>query len=758
MSGFALRDEQAHIVEDYRGGYAAIAAVPGAGKTTTLSALAAKLIGEIGPRQRVVIVTYQNAAVANFQRAVTQRLHERGMPPRGFVVRTLHSLANEVLQSVRHRAELDTGVRIVDDSDAKRIIDDLTLQMKQRHRESLRLMLVDEEAEVTSRWPQGDTRLFEEIVRVALRELRTTSGLDIDAFRERHAGYGRWLPFVLDVCCEFQQALREQGLLDYDGLIVRAVDALERDEELRLRLRRRWPFILEDEAQDSTPLLERMLRLIAGEPGNLMRVGDPNQSILSTFTSSDVEGLRRWMADEQVATYHLTSSSRSTRPIIDLANRFVISVRQEFPEPAVRDVALEHQLIQPVYGQRGLLVNPAEPRDAGRGVTTREFETTQQEREAVIGRALAYLRRYPDRTAAILVGSRENGYEYATDVTTGESGHEPFPDSHVIRLLGDQDGRQVGLIGRLLPIIDFLTMPHVSSNLFEMLTLWSPLGSDDRVVQAVRAAHEDSRFTDAAVLYPEDESALSVLLRLPVELQPEEEQTLSRLRSASGWLANRLARPAELLSLISATIGIDDQERLLMDAVITTVESTEIDPSKNRLEQLRATLKELHQRQRRLRGTHDEHEIKIEPGTLTISTRHQAKGLEWDVVFAVGCDDFWFKGDLTAPRRNQRAVLGFFDPVLAMRAELEFAVQGRGRPSDDDIRELTDRVSIAEIAEGLRILYVTITRAKQAIWLSWHRVGDYQGQRSERKQSPVFPLLEDLVREVQEEAAGVAAD
>jgi len=751
MSAFVLRPEQQAIVDDYTGGYAVISAVPGAGKTTTLSALAAKLIAGIQPRQRVVIVTYQNAAVANFQRAVTRRLEERGELPRGFVVRTLHSLANEVLQSVRHRAELDVGVRVIDESDAQRLLDEAIAAMKFQHRDLLRDLLVDDEAATSSRFPQGDTRLFEDVIRAALLELRTISS-DIAAFQERADGYGRWLPFVLDVCCAYQQALREQGLLDYDDLIVRAVDALEHDPDLCQRLRQRWPYLLEDEAQDSNPLLERMLRLIAGEDGNLVRVGDANQSILTTFTSSSVEGFRRWLADEQVRQYTLTVSNRSTGPITDLANRFVRRVHDEFPVEEAR-TALQQQAIRPVIDPDGTLQNPPTPTDPGLGLAAREFNRTEEERDEVLRRALAYLRRYPDRTVAVLVGSRDNGYEYAE--TAREMG---FPDDRIIRLLSDRDGRQVGLIGKVIPIIDFLADPDQNFWLQDALASWSGAGPDDRVVEAIKALKHRQDVSLRDVLYPPVGGNLEAMLDLPEDLLPEERQTVRRLQAVPDWLENRHSQPGELLSLIAATAELDDQERQLMDAIITTIESVPPDPHLSRLAHLRALLKELQGRQRRLRGTHDQHEIRIEPGTLTVSTRHQAKGLEWDVVFAIGCDDFWFKGTTDYPRRTMRPYLGQFDPVLVVRTELQFAADGRwAYPSDEDLEQVTRQQAIDEISEGLRILYVTITRARLAIWLSWHRDGTFNDQRSPRQESPVFPLLAGLIDEVQKESASVVA-
>ena len=70
-----------------------------------------------------------------------------------------------------------------------------------------------------------------------------------------------------------------------DDLIRLALEALQLDGEYLKRLQARWPYILEDEAQDSSRLQEEILRLLAGESGNWVRVGDPNQAIYETFTT-----------------------------------------------------------------------------------------------------------------------------------------------------------------------------------------------------------------------------------------------------------------------------------------------------------------------------------------------------------------------------------------------------------------------------------------------------------------------------------------
>ncbi len=90
-----------------------------------------------------------------------------------------------------------------------------------------------------------------------------------------------------------------------------------------LRLRKRWPYVLEDEAQDSSQLQEKILRLLVGEQGNWVRVGDPNQAIYDTFTSADPRFLRDFLEEQGVTAVDLPESGRSQPAIIEVANYLV---------------------------------------------------------------------------------------------------------------------------------------------------------------------------------------------------------------------------------------------------------------------------------------------------------------------------------------------------------------------------------------------------------------------------------------------------
>src|SRR5512137_2380047 len=102
---FKPRPGQAEVLT-YTGGRMGISAVPGSGKTHTLSCLAAQLVADpsLQEDQEVLIVTLVNSAVLNFSSRIAAFIQEKGLLPNyGYRVRTLHGLAHDI---VRERPSL----------------------------------------------------------------------------------------------------------------------------------------------------------------------------------------------------------------------------------------------------------------------------------------------------------------------------------------------------------------------------------------------------------------------------------------------------------------------------------------------------------------------------------------------------------------------------------------------------------------------------------------------------------------------------
>ena len=122
MSDFQPREGQKKVLA-YRGGRMGISAVPGSGKTRTLAELAALLVAEqIEDGQEVLVVTLVNAAVDNFRQQINDAIKKRSLLPNyGYRVRTLHSLAHEIVRERPGLVGLADDFGIIDDNEFPRL-------------------------------------------------------------------------------------------------------------------------------------------------------------------------------------------------------------------------------------------------------------------------------------------------------------------------------------------------------------------------------------------------------------------------------------------------------------------------------------------------------------------------------------------------------------------------------------------------------------------------------------------------------------
>ena len=120
MNIFTPRYSQQEILK-YRGGRLGIAAVPGAGKTHILSALAAQIIhsGALTGDQEVLIVTLVNSAVDNFEARIKRFFAEHPLQALyKYRVRTLHGLAHDIVREKPSRVGLEDRFSIIDEREA----------------------------------------------------------------------------------------------------------------------------------------------------------------------------------------------------------------------------------------------------------------------------------------------------------------------------------------------------------------------------------------------------------------------------------------------------------------------------------------------------------------------------------------------------------------------------------------------------------------------------------------------------------------
>ncbi len=740
---FNPRPRQQEVL-DYTGGKMGVAAVPGSGKTRTLSALAAKLIAEGGLRddQEVLIVTLVNSAVDNFSRQVRRFLQDQfGLLPNvGYRVRTLHGLCNDIVRERPSLVALEEGFQIVDEREAAGILADAAQTWARANPDSADRYL-DAEMDGSKRdwikreqWADQVTRIASVFIKQAKDEQ-----LMPDDVRRNLDRFGIPLPLA-EMChaiyANYQRGLNYRGAVDFQDLIRLALRTLELDVTFCQRLRERWRYVLEDEAQDSSQLQEQILRLLVGENGNWVRVGDPNQAIYETFTTARPEHLWNFLNETGVQKRELPNSGRSAPPIIDLANQLIRWTTERHPDLAIR----RRQPLQPPY------IEPTPPGDPQPNPPAHLAQITLfgralapvEEIQAVASSLAKWLPDHPDQTCAVLVPRNKRGYEIVDAL-------KALKLDYVELLQSTTSTREAaGALGNLL---QYLSQPHLPNLLATVYKVWRREERDDealaaRLEQIVKLIRKCPRVED--YLYPQlgrdwlrDEPEIAAL----IGDDPEIGAQLVDFRDLVQRWQEAVLLPIDQLVLILAQDLFKASADLAIAHSIAVVLRQYGDQHPDwRLPNFTEALAEIARNERKFLGV-DEENRGFDPerhkGKVTITTMHSAKGLEWDRVYLLSVNSYDFPSG--EPNESYMSERWFIRDGLNLEAEALAQLHASADPLTFDYREgaATQQARQDYVAERLRLLYVGITRARRELIVTWNT-----GRRGDQLQAIPFVALQ----------------
>jgi len=657
-------------------------------------------------------------------------VEERGLLPHlGYRVRTLHGLAHDIVRERPGLVGLADGFQIVDERAADQIRQDvveawlranptaidrfLSLDLDEGKREWVR----------RGQWPGLVNDVASSFIRRAKDLQKTPAEL-----RDR---LDRLLPVPLPlvemgwtIYADYQRALAYRGAVDFDDLIRLALQALELDADFLERLRRRWPYILEDEAQDSSQLQERILRLLAGPDGNWVRVGDPNQAIYETFTTANPRYLRDFIGEADVVSRELPNSGRSTQSIMDLANWLIDWTRQEHPVAAVRDaLALPHIEPAPPGDQQP---NPSD--DPSQVHIFGKKFSPAEELEAVVASLDRWLPEHQGATVAVLVPRNNRGFEVAAELK--KRGLE-----YVELLRSTRATREAA--GALGNLVNYLADPASPAKLARVYRVWrrhkgdedEPKAQVDRVARALRRCErvEDFLWPRANVA-----SLAEPLCDLGLDDEPSEvrERLLAFQDLVRRWQKAALL-PIDQLVLTLAQDLFDDPADLAVAHKLAVVlrRASESHPDWQ-LPELTQELAVVARNERRFLGLSGD-DAGFDPdqhkGQVIVATVHKAKGLEWDRVYLMSVNNYSFPSGLP----HDRFISEKWFVRDGLNLEAEALAQLQALLSEDIIYEegvATQDARLEYAAERLRLLYVGITRARKELIVTWNtgRRGDQQ--------------------------------
>jgi DNA helicase-2/ATP-dependent DNA helicase PcrA len=268
----------------------------GSGKTRVITYRIAYLMGEMNVRPaNILAVTFTNKAAAEMLHRVDQLV-----PPTGGYrpwIGTFHSTSLRILRRYADRLGFTKSFAIYDTSDQMTLI-----------RRCMRELNVNDEA-----FPPRSV-----LTRISHAKNELIGPVEYE--KTNHDFFGAR---VSEIYRLYQKRLREFDAMDFDDLIGNYVKLLEDHEDVRNELHDRFQHLLIDEYQDTNKAQYVLVKLLAGKLGNIMAVGDEDQSIYR-FRGADINNILNFERDFPGARIiKLEQNYRSTGNILDAATGVV---------------------------------------------------------------------------------------------------------------------------------------------------------------------------------------------------------------------------------------------------------------------------------------------------------------------------------------------------------------------------------------------------------------------------------------------------
>lgn len=708
-------------VLDYKSGWMGIAAVPGSGKTHTLSRLASLLLlsANLEDEQEVLIVTLVNSAVDNFSSRIAAFMKENNLiPDLGYRVRTLHGLSHDIVRERPDLVGLSDRFVIVEERESIEIIRSIIWNRASLIFEISKPYLHPDYISRNDHWFRE--KWLEMISSTASNVIRFVKDLEITPVQmlELIQKFDLDDPLVIlmhEIFSDYQRALNFRSAVDFDDLIRLALKAIKLDPDYLARLQHRWPYILEDEAQDSSRLQEIILRTLAGKGGNWVRVGDTNQAIFESFTTASPKYLRSFLDEDKVIKHDLFQSGRSTMSIIKLANHLIEWTRVNHPVDELRG-SLTLPLIRPT--------DPGDPQpnppDQPEAIfLSRSGGSPEEEVKKVIASIKSWLPDHPDKTIAILVPRNERGADVVEKLKA-----ENIPYLELLK--SSLHTRHTAKL--LATILDYLSDPSSTVKLVDVYkkihtTNINDEGSkyfNDQVQTIIKKFDNIERFLfsksiDADFALIGDQSDLKII-----------NSKLDKFRNQIIWWQNASLLPIDqLLLFISQDLFTESSDLALAQKLALSLERSSRIHLDWRLPDFSKELTIVANNERRFLGfSEDENGFnpELHKGVVVVATIHRAKGLEWDRVYLMSVNNYDFPS--AQPDDTYLSEKYFVRDHLNLEAEILSSIRAL---ADRDLSNLyveegtaSRKARLEYCSERLRLLYVGITRARRELIITWN--------------------------------------
>jgi DNA helicase II / ATP-dependent DNA helicase PcrA len=583
-------NEEQFAVATSPAGAALVIAGAGSGKTRAITYRVAYLVEHGVAPARLMLATFTNRAAREMLRRVEQLTGGGADVARRVWGGTFHRIANLVLRRHAESIGYTSNFSILDSEDAKDFIS----------------TCVDEAGVDTKarRFPKAE--VLQDIVSFA----NNTDAPISDVVPRRYPYFEPLVQQITRVDRLYMERKRERNVMDYDDLLLNWKRLLEEREEVARIYREQFEHILVDEYQDTNKLQAEIVDLLAAGRRNVMVVGDDAQSIFA-FRGASVEGIydfpKRY---PEARVFRLETNYRSTPEILAVANVSIASNRRQFTKTL--------RAARPSQGVQPALV-PCRDADQQAAFAASRILELRDEGIALSEQAVLYRSHYHSLELQLELTRRGIPYRVRSGMRFFEQAHIKDVVSYLRLVANPRDELAWKRCLRLIPNVGAAT----TNRIWERIQLAAdPLALVLRGEADATAAKRGSGWADFRALLEE-------LVRDEVRHSPARQIETVLARGYEDYLENSFenaeARLEDLRQLAHYATRYSSAEEFLAELSLLSTERYGAPQGLTAEDVIEG-------------GDEDE--------LLTLSSVHQAKGLEWRAVFILWAAD----GKFPSPR------------------------------------------------------------------------------------------------------------
>jgi len=307
-----LNPEQLKVVTEADGPCLVLAG-PGSGKTRTLIYRIAYLLEKGIPAPNILLMTFTNKAAHQMQNWLELLLKAR---PSGLWCGTFHHIGNRSLRMYAKHIGLSEDFGILDEEDQKGLIKICVKSLRSK---------------------QENARLFPSpgLIRGVISYSRN-SKQDIEkTIMHRYPHAVDFINDIKKICKLYETRKKKSNNLDYDDLLTEWIKLLKTTPSANERFTRQFRYVLVDEYQDTNRLQFDIIKLLGAYHKNVLVVGDDAQSIYS-FRAADLRNILDFPSEfTGTKIFKLQTNYRSVTPILNVANNVIQRNQHQFQKVLV---------------------------------------------------------------------------------------------------------------------------------------------------------------------------------------------------------------------------------------------------------------------------------------------------------------------------------------------------------------------------------------------------------------------------------------